>query len=95
MTKNNLGMKQSLYLILQYSSHAPSLSKVRAGPQGRDPESRTKLLSGLLSIGWSDCSLVAPRTISSGVALPTVTCTLSYQLSTKKMPRGQFILTVA
>ena len=98
MTKNSLGMNQSVYLIRQYSSHAPPLSKVRAGTQGRNPESRTKLLSGLLSIGCSDCSLVAPRTISPGTELPTVTCTLPHQSSAKEMLprlRGQCKLTVA
>lgn len=73
---------ETVYLILQYSSYAPSLSKVRAGPQGRNPESRTKLLSGLLSFGCSGHSY-STRTISPGMALPTVACALLHPLSTK------------
>ena len=71
--------------------------EVRAGTQtGQEPGGRSwcrslegMLLTGLLTMVCSACSLIEPRTTSWSMAPPTVTCPNPHQPLIKKMPYSQ------
>ena len=77
-------------------THCSSLKEVRTGGQPRQESGGRNwcgghgavLLTGLYLMTCSACFFIEPRTISPGMALPTVGWILIHQLPVKKMSTG-------